>query len=97
LLMSGVSVRDCRVSFRLRRISFESRIGFRLERFNGEGDRRSLPGTGHLVEAESLRERLMGTVHVNSYVNDILIAILAKKLGRDAMRDAEVRDLTRGN
>ena len=48
---------------------------------------------GNLVEAESFAREAHGHGSRNSYVNDILIAILAKKLGRDAMRDAEVRDL----
>ena len=48
---------------------------------------------GNLGEAEGFAREAHGQASRNAYVNDILIAILAKKLGRDAMRDAEVRDL----
>jgi hypothetical protein len=48
---------------------------------------------GNLVEAESFAREAHGHASRNAYVNDILMAILAKKLGRGAMRDAEVRDL----
>ena len=48
---------------------------------------------GKLIEAESFAREAHAHGSRNAYVNDILIAILAKKLGRGAMHDAEVRDL----
>ena len=47
---------------------------------------------GNLSDAESFAREAHAHGSRNAYVNDILIAILAKKLGRNAMNDAEVRD-----